>query len=140
MTASGGPVPHDQQALVSRLLAAVGAGDDGAVRELLTDDYVLVEPASLPWGGDHVGPDGYLAAMRAITDRFTLAFNVKRLVRLPDGDQVVLLVEVTFTRRAHPVHSVVLPITEWFTIRDGRIARSEVHLSDTALLLTLLRA
>jgi ketosteroid isomerase-like protein len=133
--------PQDgRTAPVLRLLAAVGAGDRDTVAALLTDDYVLLEPPSLPWGGEHRGPDGYLAAIGQITDRFTLDFAVRTLAALPDDGLVVLCSDVTFTRRDDPQRAATVPTSEWFTVRAGRIARSEVHLSDTAALLELVES
>jgi hypothetical protein len=34
--------------------------------EVLTGDLVIVEPASLPYGGEHRGVHGYVALMRRI--------------------------------------------------------------------------
>ncbi len=131
-----------RQAVVLRLLAAVGAGDRDEIAQLLTADYVLVEPASLPWGGEHHGPAGYLEAIGAITDIFSLGFAIRLLATLPaasvSGPLVVLVSDVTFTRRGDAQCSVTVPVTEWFTLTGERLSRSDVHISDTAALLNLL--
>ena len=50
---------------------------------------------------------------------------------------LALASDVTFTRHDDG-RSVTIPTTGWFTISGRQIARSEVHLSDTAAVLDLL--
>jgi ketosteroid isomerase-like protein len=104
--------------------------------EVLTDDFVIVEPASLPYGGEHHGADGYVALMQHINGLFELEFEPEGIHAL-DASTVLLRMHVTFTGRATG-HARRLPVVELLRTRDGRVARSEVFLFDTAALLSLL--
>jgi ketosteroid isomerase-like protein len=104
--------------------------------EVLTDDFVISEPASLPYGGEHHGVDGCVALMQRIDELFALQFEPEGLHAL-DGSTVLLRMHVTFTGRAtHRARR--LPVLELLRTRDGRVARSEVFMFDTAALLALL--
>lgn len=103
---------------------------------VLAEDFVIVEPDSLPYGGSHHGVDGYRDLMQAIGARFELAFEPMGCHAVAD-DMVVLRMNVTFVARGSG-RQVRLPVVELFTLRAGRIARSEVFLFDTAALLEIL--
>jgi hypothetical protein len=102
----------------------------------LTDDFVIVEPPSLPYGGEHHGVDGYVALLQRIAELFALRFELHDLHAL-DASTVLLHMHVTFTGRATN-RARRLPVLELLNTRAGRVARSEVFLADTATLLTLL--
>jgi uncharacterized protein len=104
--------------------------------EVLTGDFVIVEPESLPYGGEHHGVDGYVALMRRIDELFVLEFEPEALDLL-DASTVLLRMHVTFTGRATR-RTRRLPVLELLTIRDRRVSRSEVFVFDTAALLALL--
>ena len=104
--------------------------------EVLTDDFVIVEPASLPYGGEHHGIDGYVALMRRIDALFALQFEPQALHAL-DASTVLLRMQVTFTARATD-RERRLSVLEFLSIRGGRVARSEGFIFDTAALLALL--
>ncbi len=127
---------QDGVALVGHLLERVGEQRWEEIPRLLTDDYEIIEPDSLPYGGTHRGAAGYVALMQRIGELFHLQFDLDRLQ--PVGDDTVLLrMVVTFTARATG-RSASLPVVELLTVRTGRIARSEVFLKDTAALLATL--
>jgi hypothetical protein len=97
---------------------------------------VIVEPASLPYGGEHHGIDGYVALMQSINDLFALEFEPEALDAL-DASTVLLRMHVTFTGRVTR-RTRRLPVLELLRTRGARVARSEVFLFDTAALLGLL--
>lgn len=105
---------------------------------VLAEDFVIVEPDSLPYGGSHHGVDGYRALMQAIGALFELKFEPVGCHAVGDN-MVVLRLNVRFAARATG-RQVRLPVVELFTLRAGRIARSEVFLFDTAALLATLGA
>ena len=104
--------------------------------EVLADEFVIVEPASLPYGGEHHGVDGYVALMQRINELFALEFEFEGLHAL-DASTVLLQMHVTFTGRATQ-RARRLPVLELLTTRGGRVARSRVFVFDTAALLALL--
>jgi uncharacterized protein len=125
-------------ALVEQLLERVGRQRWDELPPLLSADYEISEPDSLPYGGTHRGADGYIALMQRIGELFDLRFDLDRLDAV-DDETVVLRMHVTFTARATR-RSVSLPVVELLTVRAGCIARSEVYLKDTAALLATLPA
>jgi ketosteroid isomerase-like protein len=122
--------------VVERFLAAATEGRWHELPALLRDDFELIEPASLPYGGSHAGVDGYLALLRQIAALFELRFEPDSIAAAGD-DTVVLRMRVTFTARSTG-RSVALRVVELLTVLDGRLARSEVFLEDTAALLSTL--
>jgi ketosteroid isomerase-like protein len=123
--------------LVEHLLECAGGRRWDELPSLLTTDYEIVEPDSLPWGGTHRGTDGYVALMQRIGRLFELRFELDQLRELDAETVVLTMMTVTFTARATGRTSRQ-PTIELLTIREGRIARSEVFLKDTAGLLTTL--
>ena len=103
---------------------------------VVTEDFVIVEPDSLPYGGCHHGAAGYAALMKRIGALFELAFEPEGFHAVGDN-RVMLRVNVTFTARSTG-RKVRLPVVELLTVRAGRIARSEVFLFDTVALLATL--
>jgi ketosteroid isomerase-like protein len=106
------------------------------LHEVLEDDFVILEPASLPYGGEHRGVHGYVALLRRIDELFALEFEPED-IRALDGSTVLLRMRVNFTSRASG-RARRLRVLELLTTRGGRVARSEVFISDTAALLALL--
>lgn len=110
----------------------------GPLHTVLAEDFAIVEPDSLPYGGSHHGVDGYRALMQAIGALFELTFETVGCHAVGDH-MVVLRLNVRFASRSTG-RQVRLPVVELFTLRAGRIARSEVFLFDTAALLATLGA
>src|SRR3954447_17270188 len=111
-------------AVVEQLLDRVGRQRWDELPPLLTDDYEIVEPDSLPYGGTHRGVAGYVALMRRIGSLFALQFEIAG-IDAAGRDKAVLRMVVTFTAHATG-RSVAMPVVEVLTLRAGRVARSEV--------------
>jgi ketosteroid isomerase-like protein len=107
-----------------------------ALRDILDPSFQIIEPDSLPYGGTHHGADGYVALMQRIGDLFDLKFAPHGLHALSDTT-VLLRMQVTFTARATG-HSTHLPVLELLTVKDARVTRSHIFISDTAALLRTL--
>jgi ketosteroid isomerase-like protein len=122
--------------LVGRFLAAATQERWHELPALLQPDFEIVEPDSLPYGGTHAGVDGYVALMQQIGALFELRFEPGPIAAAGD-DRVVLRMQVAFTARTTG-RSVTQRVVELFAVRDGRLARSEVFLEDTAALLSTL--
>src|SRR4051812_9078695 len=106
---------RDAVTLVEQLLERVGAQRWDEIPPLLTPDYEIVEPDSLPYGGTHHSAAGYIALMQRIGELFALRFELDGLT--PIGDDTVLLrMLVTFT--AHTTgRTAALPVLELLTVR-----------------------
>lgn len=107
-----------------------------ALPDLLDEQFVIVEPDSLPYGGTHHGVDGYVSLMQRIGELFELEFEPQGLHDLDDST-VLLRMHVTFTGR-ETGRTVRLPVLEVLTVRDARVSHSQVFIGDTAALLATL--
>jgi hypothetical protein len=100
--------------------------------DLLTDDFVLHEAESLPYGGDHVGKDAFLRfreTFRGVWEAHS--DNDSDHVYIDGGDGTVACVATTpVTARASGT-SMPLRAAEIFIIRDEKIASLEVFYWDT---------
>lgn len=122
--------------VVEQMLDHVAHARWDQLPNLFCEDFVIIEPASLPYGGAHYGAAGYVALMQRIGGLFELGFALEGVHAV--GEATVLLhMIVSFTARASG-RGVRLPVLELITLRDRRIARIEVFLGDTAALLQTL--
>jgi uncharacterized protein len=122
--------------VVGQMLGHAAAGRWNALRDVLDEQFTILEPASLPYGGAHHGVDGYVALMKRIVATFELGFEPHGLYAL-DEQTVLLHMDVTFTARGTGKH-VTLPVLELLKVTGSRVRRSEVFISDTAALLATL--
>jgi ketosteroid isomerase-like protein len=122
--------------VVEMMLDHAASGRWEELEHVLADDFVIVEPQSLPYGGEHHGIAGYIALMKTIGDLFELAFAPEAVDAI-DESTVLLRMRVTFAHRKSG-RSVTLPVLELLRVHGGRVKRSEVYLGDTAALLETL--
>ena len=134
MTSPGTHPGQASEALIRQLLAVVGAGAWTELNDVLHPQFVITEPASLPWGGDHYGIDGYRDLITTIAGAFALDFHIEAV--LPGDATTVMLSNVTFTHRTSG-RSQVIPVAEAFSVIDERLASSRVYLDSGALLALL---
>ena len=125
----------DAAGVVAELGRRFRAGDRDGARALLHLDLRIEQPASLPHGGSHHGPDG-MDAMGAV-----FAEHWERTIGEADvrscGDTAVQVTTQTWTARATG-RSATVDVVELFRVADGRIVEIRVFQQDThALLATL---
>lgn len=125
----------DAATVVAELGRRFRAGDQEGARALLHPELRIEQPASLPHGGDHHGPEG-MAAMGA-----TFAEHWDRTIGEADvrscGDSAVQITTQTWTAKATG-RSATVDVAELFRVVDGRIVEIRVFQQDThALLATL---
>ncbi len=89
-----------------------GRAKHSTVREFLTDDFVFTDPLMSANSADE-----YVGQLVSMGDEFELYARVRNLVA---GDDVVAAL-VEFTGPDGP-----MTYSQWFTLRDGKIARLEV--------------
>jgi ketosteroid isomerase-like protein len=121
--------------VVERMLDHTANGRWRALEDVLDDQFEIVEPDSLPYGGTHHGLSGYRALIEQISTLFELAFEPPGLFAL-DEATVVVRMNVTFIARSTG-RSLKLSVVEVLEVVRGRIRRSEVFLADTAARATL---
>jgi ketosteroid isomerase-like protein len=124
--------PKSTVDLVGEFLDHAANGRWDQLPALMSEDFVILEPESLPYGGEHHGSHGYIALMKQIGGLFELQFDLDWIA--PAGENaVVLRMVVTFTSR-QTGRSAAIPVVELLTVREGRLTRSEIFHFDTAAL------
>lgn len=122
--------------VVAELGARFRAGDLDGAKALLSPDLVIVQPASLPHGGEHHGRD----AMATMGARF--AEHWERTIGEADlrdwGDGAVQVTTQTWTSTATG-RSATVDVVELFRVEDGLIVEIRVFQQDTQVLLDTLR-
>lgn len=117
----------------------VVAGNRDGLRSLLHEDVVAHEAPTLPYGGDHHGPDAFMNLFETVqsTWEFTEVFQYTYYESGPDT--VILQVEVDSVAAAtgKPIR---LRLAEIFRIRDNKIAELDIYYWDTAAMLEALTA
>ena len=106
-------------AIVDQFFAALSRKDLAAMRGLLRDDLAFTGPlATLE------GADAYLEGIQHATARMA---DIRRRVAVADGEDVLQVYDVFFEAPDGAPRSAV-PVAEWLTVRDGRIAAIQVIL------------
>jgi len=120
----------DNGAILEAFVQAFIDGDSQRMRSYLADDVVLHEAAVLPYGGDHVGVEGFFDSLQkasSIFDAEALKWEV-----LDAGEKAVLHMLVRLTsRRTGAV--LETPVVEIFGFRDGKIVDDDVYYKDAGL-------
>ena len=123
----------------SRILYAhVAAGDWDAVDAMLTDDFVIYEPESLPYGGEWRGRDA-LRRLYAHVMGYWENPKVEWLELVGGETYAVALLRFGMTARAtgKRIDTTVSEVTRF----DGdRIADMRIHYFDTATMLVAMTA
>jgi ketosteroid isomerase-like protein len=111
------------------------AGDQLAAMDYVAPDVVIVQPESLPWGGEHHGHDGMNAMFAAMYQ--DLDQDMERMTFVGSGDKVVTMQGVTWRNRKTGATASV-PRVEVVTFADGKATRFDVYLKDVHALLSIL--
>jgi ketosteroid isomerase-like protein len=121
--------------LVEELARRFRAGDMGGAFELLHPDFRIEQPASLPHGGWHHGPEGMGAMGQTFARHWDRTIGEPRIQGC--GDLVVQVTTQTWTAR-ETGRSATVDVVELFSFADGLIAEIRVFQQDTHLLLATL--
>ena len=122
-------------ALVQEMARRFQAGDRDGAFALLHPDFRLEQPASLPHGGWHHGPDGMVAMGTEFARHWDRTITDARVV--DGGDTVVQVTTQTWTAKATG-RAATVDVVELFSFADGQIAEIRVFQQDTHLLLSTL--
>lgn len=113
--------------IVAEMLAASRENDWDRVAELLDPDVVWALPGDSLISGDAVGPDAVVARARIIAD-----------AKLTVEPQHFHLGSRSIVATIHNTASHPVALDEWlalvFTMRSGRIATIDTHLSDVPMI------
>ena len=114
---------HDD---VATLKAFVDGGTE-ALR-MVDEEAVWREAASLPWGGEWRGPDGFARLTREIDAVAELTVRDHAIVEA--GDVVELRLDAVFTSRRSG-RPLPMEIVEHYRVREGRIYGADAFYKDT---------
>ena len=118
-------------ALLTRLYEHAHVGDWDAVETMLSDDLVIHEAESLPFGGEYRGK-------RALRDLFASVMgywdspSVEIYSIVGDDSYVVALMNFSMTSKASG-RTIVQKMAEVSTVKDGLVVDMRIHYYDTAL-------
>ena len=122
--------------VVQAIYAAMAARDIGALFELLDESCVITQDDALPWGGRHVGHEGFAEFGLALTGAITSAVTVEAMF-MADGD-VIQFGRTKGTTVASGTAFDIPEVHRW-TIRDGKAVAAHFSI-DTAAMLDALGA
>jgi len=108
----------------------------------ITNDTVLHEAASLPWGGTMVGYDGWVRLLQIsapIFGKITSVLDVSPPKYYQHGNVVIHEITMTIKSTKAAPEPFVMGMIEKYTIEKGRISQIDEFYADTASLLERLR-
>lgn len=120
--------------IVRLIQEATARGDYEAGAAYYKDDFTLREAPSLPYGGDYRGGESLASFIEKHHQTWSEhAFEVLCYVDAGD-DQVICLVKLHATSRATG-RTLEMQVTEWWTLKDGRVVDIHEFYFDTAAVL-----
>ncbi len=126
----------DDVAVVRAFTDAMRAGDIGTCLDLIDPDLVFAEAASLPFGGDYVGKDGFLDLLRSVNRHLRVELDAPEIV---GGDGLVAVrVHGTMTSRATG-RSMDMDVVDVYRLTHGKIARVDVYYKEPTAVADLCR-
>jgi uncharacterized protein len=129
----------DAASVVVELGRRFRAGDRDGARALLHADLRIEQPASLPHGGTHHGPDGMDAMGAAFAEHWERTIGEAEVRSCGDGDTAVQITNQTWTAK-ETGRSATVDVVELFRVEDGRIVEIRVFQQDTHALVATLPA
>lgn len=124
----------DDLAVVLEIYDAMGARDLGRLFALLDPDVVITQDDRLPWGGRHVGHDGF--ARFGATLGSTIESAVTTDAVFAADDEIIQCGRTRGEVRATGAPFDVAEVHRW-TIRDGRAVRAHFAIDTPAMLAAL---
>ncbi len=109
-----------------------------AMLDAFTPDFEIVEPPSLPHGGVYKGREAWLQMHATMRSLWQQKVWVEHVWDLPEDDIIVLYSTMEWTANATG-RTARFPAVELLRFRDGRIAKVEMFLQDTKVILDTLQ-
>jgi uncharacterized protein len=126
----------DDTAVVAKFTAGLEAGDIDGCLDLLDDQIVFSEAASLPFGGDYAGQDGFRQLLRNVSRDFRVRLDPPEIS--DGGPFVAVRVHGTMTSRLTR-RSLPMQCVDLYQLRDGKIIRVDVFYQDPSAVSELCR-
>jgi ketosteroid isomerase-like protein len=142
-----GPGEHPDELSVARedtvekrieAAAAEGGSSAGAdariqaVLDCLDPEIVIHIPPSMPYGGDHVGHEGFLRMSEAMMATWSEAGGSLEMSFVDIGNDEVMCFVSSLTRSRHTGRRVPMRISERYRLRGGKIYEIDLFYWDTA--------
>lgn len=122
--------------LLERLLQAGAASDWDGVAGCVSDDFVIIEPDLLPYGGKHHGVAGFRNMIGIFQQTWVdPQFEILLMGEISD---VVLMKGILRAHSTATGRYVEAPCAEFFTVRDAQLVSSEVFYANEALVVAAL--
>ena len=116
---------------------APDGGDFSGVAATLDQDCVIVQPKSLPYGGEWRGHSGFEAWMKAFAEQWS-SLQVKNAELYPNGDVIVSKSHVYAVAKSTG-RDADWPLLQFFRVRNGKIVELRPFHWDTASMLEALK-
>ncbi|MGZ4708055.1 MAG: nuclear transport factor 2 family protein [Acidimicrobiales bacterium] len=117
--------------VVQRIHAAMADRDVGTLFELLDPGIVVTQDPRLPWGGRHVGHDGYATFGLALTGTIESAVTTEAIFMA--DDEVIQAGRTRGTVQANGATFDIPEVHRW-TIRDGKAVGAHFAIDTAAML------
>lgn len=124
----------DDIQVVQDVYRAMAETDIGRLFELIDPECVIVQDPRLPWGGRHVGHDGF--AQFGSTLRQHIASTVVTSAMFAADGDVIQVGRTVGTTVATGTPFEIDEVHRW-TIRDGRAVAAHFSIDTAAMLLAL---
>ena len=123
------------QQIVEGIYVAMAERDPAAVMAHLADDVTIYQDPRLPWGGNHVGHDGFIEFALALTGTITSSVRVDELYE-SDDRHVVQYGHTIGTVNATGAPFDVAEMHLW-TIEDGKVVATHFAIDTDSMLAAL---
>jgi uncharacterized protein len=120
--------------VVERIYEAMATRDIAVLFELLDPEFVVTQDPALPWGGRHVGHDGFANFAAALTGNISSVVTTLAMYAV-DGD-VVQFGRTKGTVVASGAEFDVAEVHRW-TVRDGKAVAAHFSIDSAAMLRAL---
>lgn len=125
---------HPDIELVRGIYAAMAARDFAALFEVLDSEIVVTQDDALPWGGRHVGHDGFATFGLKLGETIDSAVEIHAIFRA-NGD-VFQFGHTRGTVRANGAAFDIPEVHRW-TLRDGKAVAAHFAIDTAAMLAAL---
>ena len=116
---------------VEAIYAAMAAKDFDAIFTLIDPECVITQDERLPWGGRHVGHDGFATFGLALTGSITSSVEIEALYEA--DDEVIQFGHTRGTVNATGVEFDIAEVHRW-VIRDGKALRAHFAIDTPGML------
>jgi uncharacterized protein len=115
--------------LVEDFVAAFPMTEEAVARSMLSEDFIVRQPASLPYGGDWLGPAAYIELIRKVRETWCdLVVHSSVMVHEPGSEYVVILMQVS-GRGRHG--EFAMPVADVCRVQNGKICQLTPMYHDT---------